>query len=153
MEEKIETLLSEMTLAEKVSLLAGADMWRTVAIERLGVPSVQVTDGPNGARGTDDNLGKTSMCFPVGVAMGATWNPDLIRRVGVKLAAEARAKGGHVLLAPTVNIHRTPNAGRNFECFAEDPYLSGTIASAYINGLQSQGVAACIKHFVANDQE
>jgi beta-glucosidase len=149
----MEHLLNEMTLAEKAALLAGADMWRTVAIERLGLPAIQVTDGPNGARGTDDNLGETSACFPVGIAMGATWNPELIAQVGGALAAEARAKGAHVLLAPTVNIHRTPLAGRNFECFAEDPYLSGTIAAAYINGLQQAGVAACIKHFVANDQE
>lgn len=153
MTQSIEEMMAQLTLPEKASLLAGIDMWHTVAITRLNIPSIQVTDGPNGARGADDNLGSTSMCFPVGIAMGATWNPDLIQRVGIKLAAEARAKGAQVLLAPTVNIHRTPNAGRNFECFAEDPYLNGTMAAAYINGLQSQGVAACIKHFVCNDQE
>ena len=153
METKIEQLLNQMTLAEKASLLAGLNMWATVPVARVGVPSIQVSDGPNGVRGTDDNIGATSICFPVGVAMGATWNPELVRRVGERLAQECRAKGAHVLLAPTVNIHRTPIAGRNFECFAEDPYLSGMIASAYISGLQSQGVAACIKHFVANDQE
>lgn len=149
----METLVNAMTLAEKASLLAGADMWRTVAVERLGVPSVQVSDGPNGVRGHDDNLGETSVCFPVGVAMGATWNTELIEEVGAALAAEVHAKGAHVLLAPTVNLHRTPLAGRNFECFAEDPHLSGAMAAAYINGLQRNGVAACIKHFVANDQE
>ena len=149
----METLLNEMTLAEKASLLAGATTWHTVAIERLGVPAIQVSDGPNGVRGADDNLGETSVCFPVGVAMGATWNPALIEEVGQALAAEIHDKEAHVLLAPTVNIHRTPLAGRNFECFAEDPYLSGMIASAYINGLQKAGVAACLKHFVANDQE
>lgn len=153
MDEKINSLIAQMTLEEKASLLAGANMWRTVALERLGIPAVQVTDGPNGARGMDDNLGATSVCFPVGIAMGATWNPALIEQVGAVLAREARAKGANVLLAPTVNIHRTPLAGRNFECYAEDPYLSGTIASSYINGLQGQGVAACIKHFVCNDQE
>ena len=149
----MENLINEMTLAEKAAFLAGADMWHTVAIERLNIPTIQVSDGPNGVRGADDNLGATSVCFPIGVAMGATWNPELIERVGAALAAEIHAKGAHVLLAPTVNIHRTPIAGRNFECFAEDPYLSGTIAAAYINGLQKNGVAACIKHFVANDQE
>jgi beta-glucosidase len=153
MKNRTEYLLNQMTPAEKVSLLAGADMWRTVAIERLGIPAIQVSDGPNGVRGTDDNLGETSVCFPVGIAMGATWNPDLIEQVGAALATEAHAKGAHVLLAPTVNIHRTPIAGRNFECFAEDPFLSGTMAAAYINGLQQAGVSACIKHFVANDQE
>ncbi len=153
MTKRIDKLVSQMTLPEKASLLAGADMWHTVAVERLGIPAIQVSDGPNGVRGADDNLGHTSVCFPVGVAMGATWNPELIEQVGAALAAEVRAKGAHVLLAPTVNIHRTPLAGRNFECFAEDPYLSGTIAAAYINGLQKAGVSACIKHFVANDQE
>ena len=98
-------------------------------------------------------LGRPLICFPVGVAVGATWNPELIRRVGASLAGQVKAKSAHVLLAPTVNVQRTPLAGRNFECFAEDPYLSGTIAAAYINGLQNEGVAACIKHFVANDQE
>ncbi len=149
----MENLLNDMTLAEKASLLAGGTTWHTVAIERLGVPSIQVSDGPNGVRGADDNLGETSVCFPVGVAMGATWNRELIEQVGTALAAEIHAKEAHVLLAPTVNIHRTPLAGRNFECFAEDPYLSGMIASAYINGLQQAGIAACLKHFVANDQE
>lgn len=153
MNQPIDDLINELTLAEKATLLAGADMWCTQPVERLGIPAIQVSDGPNGARGRDDNLGQTSACFPVGVAMGATWNPALIEQVGATLAAETRSKGAHVLLAPTVNIHRTPIAGRNFECFAEDPFLSGTIASAYINGLQKQGVAACIKHFVANDQE
>jgi beta-glucosidase len=153
MTKRFDELVSQMTLPEKASLLAGADMWHTVAIARLGIPAIQVSDGPNGVRGADDNLGETSVCFPVGVAMGATWNPELIEQVGAALAAEVRAKGAHVLLAPTVNIHRTPLAGRNFECFAEDPYLSGTMAAAYINGLQKAGVSACIKHFVANDQE
>ncbi|MEZ4591993.1 MAG: glycoside hydrolase family 3 C-terminal domain-containing protein [Chloroflexota bacterium] len=153
METKINTLLEQLTLAEKASLLAGANMWYSVPIERLGIPSMQVSDGPNGVRGDDDIIGDTSVCFPVGIAMGATWNPALIEQVGAALAAEVRRKGAHVLLAPTVNIHRTPIAGRNFECFAEDPYLNGTIAAAYINGLQKQGVSACIKHFVANDQE
>ena len=153
MEKFVEEKLNELTLAEKVSLLAGADMWHSVAVERVGVPVLKVTDGPNGARGRDGNTGPTSAAFLNGMALGATWNPELIERVGAALAEEARAKGAHVLLAPTVNIHRTPNAGRNFECFSEDPFLSGTLAAAYIDGLQKNGVAACIKHFVANDQE
>ncbi|MCB9419670.1 MAG: glycoside hydrolase family 3 C-terminal domain-containing protein [Ardenticatenaceae bacterium] len=153
MNKSIDDLINELTLEEKAAMLAGADMWRTVPVERLGIPAIQVSDGPNGVRGRDDNLGETSVCFPVGVAMGATWNPALIEQVGAALAAEVRRKGAHVLLAPTVNIHRTPIAGRNFECYAEDPFLNGTMAAAYINGLQKQGVSACIKHFVANDQE
>ncbi len=153
MEEKLDQRISQMTLAEKASLLAGFDLWHTVSIERLGIPTIKVTDGPNGVRGADDVFSPTSVCFPVGVAMGATWNPDLIGQVGASLAKSVKAKGAHVLLAPTVNIQRTPIAGRNFECYAEDPYLSGVMAAAFIAGLQNEGVSACIKHFVCNDQE
>lgn len=149
----IENLITQMTLEEKISMLAGKDLWHTVPVPRLGIPSIRVTDGPNGARGSQGSLAPTSALIPVGIAMGATWNTELIERVGKLLADETRIKGSHILLAPTVNIHRTPIAGRNFECFAEDPYLSGMIASAYINGIQSKGIGACIKHFVCNDQE
>lgn len=153
MSEHIEALIAQMTLEEKVSLLAGADMWHTVGIERLGVPAIKVTDGPIGARGACLVGGPTSACFPCGTALAATWNPDLVRRVGRALADEVRAKGAHILLAPTVNIHRSPLAGRNFECYSEDPYLTARMAVAYIQGLQSGGVGACIKHFVCNDSE
>jgi beta-glucosidase len=153
MNNRIEKLLSQLTLAEKVSLLAGADLWHSVPVERLGIPVLKVTDGPNGARGADANSGPASACFPVGVALGATWNPALVERVGAALAEETKAKGAHILLAPTVNIHRSPLAGRNFECYSEDPYLTGCLAIGYIRGLQSQGVGACIKHFVCNDSE
>jgi beta-glucosidase len=150
---RIDELLSQMTLDEKISMLAGADLWHSVALPRLRIPQFKVTDGPNGARGAWGDMGPESVATPVGIAMGATWNPELIEKVGNVLADETKAKGAHILLAPTVNIHRTPIAGRNFECFAEDPYLSGMIASAYIKGMQDKGVGACIKHFVANDQE
>lgn len=153
MNHRIEDLLARMTLEEKVSLLAGADSWHTVAVERLGIPSIKVTDGPNGARGVRPIGGPTSACFPAGVALAATWNTDLVRQVGHALADEVRSKGAHVLLAPTVNMHRSPLAGRNFECYSEDPYLASRVAVAYISGLQSRGVGACIKHFVCNDSE
>ncbi|HEY3994307.1 MAG TPA: glycoside hydrolase family 3 C-terminal domain-containing protein [Ktedonobacteraceae bacterium] len=150
----LEDLLRQMTLQEKVSMLAGANMWQTVAIERLGIPAVKVTDGPNGARGgggfTD---GVKAACFPAGIALAATWNPSLVERVGQALAQEARTKGASVLLAPTINIHRSPLNGRNFECYSEDPYLTGKMAVAYIQGVQSQGVGATVKHFVCNDSE
>ena len=149
----IEELIQQMTLEEKISLLAGADLWHTVAVPRLGIPQIKVTDGPNGARGAWGNLGPTSDLFPVGIALGATWNPALVEKVGAALAEEVKAKGAHILLAPTVNIHRTPIAGRNFECFSEDPFLSGRMATAYIRGIQNNGAGACIKHFVCNDQE
>jgi len=150
---RINDLLAQMTLNEKISMLAGADLWHSVGVPRLGIPQFKVTDGPNGARGAWGDMGPQSVATPVGIAMGATWNPELIEKVGNVLAEEVKAKGAHILLAPTVNIHRTPIAGRNFECFAEDPFLSGMIASAYVKGIQEKGAGACIKHFVANDQE
>ncbi len=153
MSDRIEQLIAQMTFEEKVSLLAGKDMWHTVAVERLGIPVVKVTDGPNGARGAGGSTGLTSACTPCGAALGATWNTELVEQVGKVLAEEVKAKGAHILLAPTVNIHRTPTAGRNFECYSEDPLHSGEIASAYIDGLQKNGAGACIKHFVTNDQE
>ncbi|HEX7736434.1 MAG TPA: glycoside hydrolase family 3 C-terminal domain-containing protein [Ktedonobacteraceae bacterium] len=150
----LEDLLRQMTLQEKVSMLAGADMWQTVPVERLGIPAIKMTDGPNGARGgggfTD---GVKAACFPAGIALAATWNPELVGRVGQALGQEARTKGARVLLAPTVNIHRSPLNGRNFECYSEDPYLSARMAVAYIQGVQSQGVGATIKHYVCNDSE
>ena len=149
----IDDLLQQLTIEEKISMLAGADLWHSVAVPRLGIPQFRVTDGPNGARGSWGNMGASSVATPVGIALGATWNPDLVEKVGNVLGDELKAKGAHILLAPTVNIHRTPIAGRNFECYSEDPFLSGMLASAYIKGIQSKGVGACIKHFVANDQE
>jgi len=148
-----EELLTQLTFEEKVSLLAGADLWHTVPVERLGIPALRLTDGPNGARGAFGNLESTSVCTPVGVALGATWNVELVEQVGKVLGEETKSKGAQLLLAPTVNMHRSPIAGRNFECFSEDPFLSGEIAAAYIHGVQSRGVGACIKHYVCNDQE
>jgi beta-glucosidase len=149
----LEDLLRQMTLQEKVSLLAGSDIWHTTSVERLGVPAVKVTDGPNGARGGSFVDGVKAACFPAGIALAATWNPELVERIGRALGQEARSKGARVLLAPTVNIHRSPLGGRNFEAYSEDPYLSGKMAVAYINGVQSQGVGATIKHYVCNDSE
>ena len=151
--KRVEELISQMTLEEKISLLAGADLWHTVPVKRLGIPAFKVTDGPNGARGAQGNMGPASVCTPVGVALGATWNRELVEQVGNVLGDEVKAKGAHILLAPTVNIHRSPIAGRNFECYSEDPYLSGELATHYILGIQNQGVGTCIKHFVCNDQE
>jgi beta-glucosidase len=149
----IAALLSQMTLEEKVAMAAGADLWHSVAVERLGIPSIKVTDGPNGARGGDFGGGVGSACFPVGVCLGATWDPELIERVGRALGEEVKSKSAHILLAPTVNIHRSPLNGRNFECYSEDPYLTARLAAAYVKGVQQQGVGACIKHFVCNDSE
>lgn len=153
MDAQIAQLLAELTVEEKASLLAGADLWYTVPIPRLGIPAFKVTDGPNGARGSEGSMAPRSACFPIGTALAATWNPALVEQVGQALGQETQAKGAHILLAPTVNLHRTPLAGRNFECYSEDPLLTARMATAYIKGVQSQGVGACIKHFVCNDAE
>ena len=118
-------------------------------MERAGIPALTVTDGPNGARGVRG----TSACFPSSTALAATWDTALVERVGAALAEEALAKGARVLLAPTVNIHRHPLAGRSFECFSEDPHLSARMAAAYVRGVQGGGVGATVKHFVCNDSE
>ena len=110
MSDWVSQTLAAMTQYEKITLLAGANLWETHAIERLGVPSIRVTDGPNGARGSDGNHGPPSTSFPVGIAMGATFDPDLIEEVGRALAHETKSKGSSVLLGPTVNVHRIPNA-------------------------------------------
>ncbi len=154
MSDMIERLLGQMTLWEKVSLLAGTNMWYTVPIERLGIPSLKMTDGPNGARGAGSLTGgvKTA-CFPAEISLASSWNTELVERVGQALADETKMKGAQVLLGPTVNIQRSPLGGRNFECFSEDPYLSARLAVAYITGLQREGVGASIKHYVCNDEE
>lgn len=150
----LDQLLDQMTLEEQVALLAGADFWTTVAVERLGIPKIKVTDGPNGARGGGSLVGGVrSACFPAAIGIGASWNPELVRDMGVALAEEAKTKSARVLLAPTVNIHRSGLNGRNFECYSEDPMLTSALAVAYIEGVQSQGIAATIKHFVANESE
>ncbi|ARO34169.1 beta-glucosidase (plasmid) [Rhizobium sp. NXC14] len=150
----IDSILDEMTLEEQVSLLSGADFWTTVPVERLGVPKIKVTDGPNGARGAGSLVaGVKATCFPVAIALGASWNPDIVRQMGVALARQAKSKGAAVLLAPTVNIHRSGLNGRNFECYSEDPMLTSELAVAYIEGVQSEGIAATIKHFAGNESE
>ncbi len=140
---------------EKASLTAGQDLWTIPGVARLGIPALGVTDGPNGARGTTlpGPEAEPTTCVPCGSALGATWDRAVVAEVGTLLAAEARARGCQVLLAPTVNIPRSPLAGRNFECYSEDPLLSGTLAAAFIGGVQSRGVATTVKHFVGNDAE
>jgi beta-glucosidase len=125
-----------------------------VPVERLGVPAIKVSDGPNGARGGGSLVGGLpAASFPVGIALASTWDPALVREIGMALAEEALSKGARVLLAPTVNIHRSTLNGRNFECYSEDPLLSAEMAAAYVRGLQSRGVAATIKHFAGNESE
>ncbi|MDY7101331.1 MAG: glycoside hydrolase family 3 C-terminal domain-containing protein [Actinomycetota bacterium] len=153
MEERIEALVEGLTLEEKVMLCSGVDTWASAPVPRLGIGSVVTTDGPNGARGGDLAARTTAASFPVGTALGATWDVDLVGRVAGAIAEEARTKGAHVLLGPTLNLHRSPLAGRNFECFSEDPELAARLAVAYVAGVQAEGVAACAKHLVCNDAE
>ncbi len=153
MSEAIDGLLAQLTLEEKATLLAGSDLWHAAGVERLDVPPLKVSDGPHGVRGGDLSGSVAAACFPCGTALGATWNPDLVRAVGVAIGDEAITKNVHVVLGPTVNLHRTPLAGRNFECYAEDPHLSARMGVAFVRGVQSRGVGACVKHFVCNDSE
>lgn len=154
--ERVDALLKQLTLREKISLLSGIDDWHTVAIDRLEIPSLTMTDGPHGVRATRTGakrINGPTTSYPTGVSMAATWNPELIVDVGKALAEETRAMGCDILLGPCVNIVRTPVAGRNFESFSEDPYLSGKIGIAWIKGLQDQKVGASLKHYACNNQE
>ncbi len=155
-EQQVESLLAQMTLAEKVALLSGRDLWHTVSIERLGIPSIAMTDGPHGVRAADPATGRKigpATAFPTGVSMGACWNPDLVEEVGRALGEETRGMDCDILLGPCVNLVRDPRGGRNFETYAEDPYLAGRTAAAYIRGVQSQGVGTSLKHYAVNNYE
>ncbi|OOO07342.1 glycoside hydrolase family 3 domain protein [Aspergillus oryzae] len=149
----IEQIIQQLTRDEKVALLTGEDFWHTVPIPRLGIPSIRFSDGPNGLRGTKFFGSVPSACLPCGTAIGATFDRDLAVRIGHLLAAEAKAKGAHVVLGPTINIPRGPLGGRGFESFSEDPLLSGIIAGNYCKGLKEKNIIATLKHFVCNDQE
>lgn len=150
LESRIDRVLSAMTLEEKVSMVHGGSSFGTKAIPRLGLPEYRFTDGPNGVR---DNEGWPMTAFPPGLSMAATWDVDLVRRVGAAIGQEAKAAGKSVQLGPGVNIDRVPLCGRTFEYFSEDPHLASRMGVAWIEGLQSQGVAACVKHFAANSCE
>ncbi len=150
----LEALVDEMSLEEQVLLLSGQDNWSVPGNARLGFGQLKVTDGPNGARGGGSLVGGVSAAaFPVGIALGATWNTALLNEIGAALATETRSKDARVLLAPTVNIQRSVANGRNFECYSEDPILTARLATAYITGLQDHGVSATIKHFAGNESE
>lgn len=120
---------------------------------RLKIPALRTSDGPNGVRGTRFFNGIPSACLPCATALGATWDVDLLEELGHLLGEEAKAKGAHVLLAPTINTQRSPLGGRGFESFSEDGVLSGTLAGHYCKGVQAEGIAATLKHYVCNDQE
>lgn len=152
-EAVVEAALRRLDLDAKTRLLAGQDMWTLPALPEIGLASLVMSDGPIGVRGVHWTADDPSVALPSPTALAATWDPGLARRAGVLLAQEARRKGVHVLLAPTVNLHRSPLGGRHFECYSEDPYLTGAIGTGYVTGVQSGGVGTTVKHFVANDAE
>ncbi|MFC0532620.1 beta-glucosidase family protein [Phytohabitans kaempferiae] len=149
----IEEALRALDLETKVKLLSGQDFWTLPAIPEIGLASLVMSDGPIGLRGIGWRPDDPSVALPSPTALAATWDPALARTAGRLLGQEARRKGVHVLLAPTVNLHRSPLGGRHFECYSEDPLLTGEIGAAYVAGVQDQGVGTTVKHFVANDAE
>ncbi|MGX8707021.1 MAG: glycoside hydrolase family 3 N-terminal domain-containing protein, partial [bacterium] len=156
----IRSLVAQMTLEEKAGLCSGADFWHTKAVERLGIPATMVSDGPHGLRKQDqraDHLGVNdsieAVCFPAACATAASFDRDLLRRMGEAIGDSCQHEQLSVVLGPAVNIKRSPLCGRNFEYFSEDPYLTGEAAAAFIEGVQSRDVGTSIKHFAANNQE
>ena len=155
MERDIKSLISQMTLEEKASLCSGLDNWHTKPIERLGIPSIRMSDGPHGLRKEVPNQQTSvpSTCFPTAVTTASSWDRELIKQMGQALAQECQAEEVDIILGPAINIKRSPLCGRNFEYFSEDPYLSSQLATAYIQAVQSMGVGTSLKHYAANNQE
>ncbi|MFJ4715884.1 beta-glucosidase [Streptomyces sp. NPDC088785] len=152
-DDELTRLVDKLSLAQKVEMLTGATTWRTAAQPAVGLREMVMSDGPTGVRGESWDERRTSALLPAATALAAMWDEDLTGRLGALLAQEARGKGVHVVLGPTLNLHRSPLAGRHFECFSEDPELTGRTGAALIRGIQSGGVAATAKHYVANDSE
>jgi beta-glucosidase len=162
-DERVKDLLGRMTLEEKASMMGGSGWMESYPIERLGIPAIKMADGPMGVRAwwagsaVTNRAGETrkveSTAFPSGVAMAATWDPELVEREAHAIGQEVKALGRDMILGPTVNINRQPLWGRNFEGYGEDPYLSGRLAVAYVHGVQAEGVIPSVKHFAANNQE
>ena len=160
MRKKVEEVLSMLTLDEKIALCSGADFWHTEKVERLGIPAVMMCDGPHGLRkqeGESDHMGIhesiQTVCYPSASALASGFDEKILEQLGDALGRECQAEDVGMLLGPGLNMKRSPLCGRNFEYFSEDPYLTGKLAGAYIRSLQNQGVAACVKHFAANNQE
>lgn len=160
MERNIKELIHKMTLEEKAGLCSGKDFWNTKAVERLGIPSIMMSDGPHGIRkqeGDADHLGLNksiqSTCFPSAAGTACSWDRELLNKMGTAIGNEAQAEDVSIVLGPGVNIKRSPLCGRNFEYFSEDPYVSSQLAASYIKGVQKQGVGTSLKHFAANNQE
>ena len=160
MERKHQDIIDKLTLKQKASLISGKDFWQTRDIEKAGIPSAFLSDGPHGVRrqaAAADHLGLNASipatCYPTAATMANSWDPELGEGLGQRLGQEAAVQKVNVLLGPGTNMKRNPLCGRNFEYFAEDPYLAGKMAAGYIRGIQSNGISACVKHFACNDQE
>ena len=158
--EKIRDLVSQMTLEEKAGMCSGADFWHLKGVERLGIPSVMVTDGPHGLRKqaeAADHLGinesEKAVCFPAGCATASSFDRDILRKLGETIGQECQAMGVSTILGPAMNIKRSPLCGRNFEYYSEDPYVASELAASMIQGVQSKNVGTSAKHFLANNQE
>ena len=152
MESRVQALLDAMTVEEKLSLCAGQNFWETRAIPRVGLRAFRMTDGPRGIAFHSCKM-KRCTAFPSGIAQAAAWDESLMRRFGEALAEEAKSTGARMVLAPAINITRTPLNGRTFEYLSEDPVLNGRLTVPMVEGVQSRNVAACVKHFAANSQE
>ena len=154
---QIKEIIKNLTLEEKSLLVGGADAWTTVAVKRVGIPAIRVSDGPHGLRKTDWLEGGEqtvqAICFPSGAGLASSFNRDLIKHLGTVLGKECKAENVNVILGPAINIKRSPLCGRNVEYMSEDPYLAGQMASAYVQGVQAEGVGVSLKHFAANNQE
>lgn len=160
MKRKHQDLIDQLTLKEKASLISGKDFWQTVNIDRVGIPSAFLSDGPHGVRrqaAAADHLGLNASIpatsYPTAATMANSWDPELGEELGKRLGQEAAVQKVNVLLGPGLNMKRSPLCGRNFEYFSEDPYLAGKMAAGYVRGIQSNGISACVKHFACNNQE
>lgn len=158
--DRIETILAQMSLEEKIALCSGKSFWETKAYERYGVPSLFMCDGPHGLRKQENaadmmgvNASRPATCFPAEVTTAASWDPALLERIGAAIAEEAKEQGVGLVLGPGANLKRNPLCGRNFEYFSEDPLVAGKLAAGFIRGIEGKGVAASLKHFAANSQE
>jgi beta-glucosidase len=151
--KRLEVLVRSLSIEERARLTAGIDAWHAAGVDSIGLGPMLTQDGPNGVRGTTFPEGSSATCTPCGTGLGATWDADLVAQVAARIGREAKRAGVHYMLGPVLNLVRSPLAGRDFECYSEDPMLAARLGVAYVGGMQSQGVAACPKHFVANDSE
>jgi len=151
--ERIEELVRKLSIEEKAGLTSGIDAWHAAGAPSIGLGPMVTLDGPNGVRGMTFPVGSTATCTPCGTALGATWDVNLVREIAARIGSEAKRSGVHYMLGPVLNLVRSPLGGRDFEAYSEDPILTALLGVAYVEGMQSAGVAATPKHFVANESE